>query len=253
MRLTSRCFLLLIATSLLPSIVHAKPRECVPAGPRVALTFDDGPWPNWTSNVLQTLRERGAPATFFMVGQRARSVPHMVRAVQEEGHEIGLHSDTHASLNNLSPRQAAGQMTRNLQALEDAAPGVYVHAWRAPYGALPSGPVRLAINEATLNRPHILWSLDTNDWQRPSQQVFLDRMSRWHDGAIVLMHEHTQATQAWLAPAMDDMIAHGVVFVRVSELQLPACDASRDPPLFAEQQPPTHEQEQTLAPGDYLF
>lgn len=225
-----RLFCLFVILLLAPSIFFAHARQCLPAGPRIALTFDDGPWYRYTPTVLQVLLDRDVPATFFMVGQRARAAPDLVRIVQEGGHEIGLHSDSHANLRKLSPVQVANQMSRNLHALENACPGVKVASWRAPYGEIPTGSARMSLDAAIDHRPHVLWTLDTLDWQHPSQDIFLARLSNWKDGSIILMHEHTPATQSWLAEALDEMMARGVVFVRVSELDLPVCPVeSLDP------------------------
>src|SRR6185295_4522747 len=63
---------------------------------RVGLSFDDGPHPQWTPAVLDTLKARGIHATFFVIGENARRHPELVRRIHEEGHEIGCHGDSHA-------------------------------------------------------------------------------------------------------------------------------------------------------------
>src|SRR5262249_54095117 len=88
-----------------PAIWRAAPQ------PRVALTFDDGPHPDDTPAILAILRAAGARATFFCVGEKARRHPELVRRAAAEGHEIGVHSDTHPWWFSLAPR---GRMRREV-------------------------------------------------------------------------------------------------------------------------------------------
>ena len=205
-------------------------QQCVPKGPRVALTFDDGPTRGSTEGVLRTLSAHGVPGTFFMVGGQLRSSPALARKVHAAGHEIGLHSDRHARLDRMSPSAAASDMRANLTALRAAVPGASVRFWRAPYGNVP-GPSGVAAIRSVLPRgvSHAGWTYDTLDWFNGRTRDSFLRSSGGRLGArnIILMHDHTRPTQLWLGDLIQSMRARGAVFVRMSELGLPSCKVVR--------------------------
>ena len=223
-----------MACVLLPTVTAAPMfpvRDCLPAGPRVALTFDDGPYANKTCPVLAILAREAAPSTFFVVGQRVRQDAQVLRDTAAAGHEIALHSDTHANLTHLSAQGAAGQMRRVLAAVDAALNGRgVVRFWRAPYGAIPGVASRRAIVDAIPGVKHMLWSHDTQDWRKPGREGFLSVFRRAGDGAVILMHEHTAATQAWLIDGIEILRQRNTVFVRLSEMQLPVCTAPSEVP-----------------------
>lgn len=100
----------------------------------VALTFDDGPDPEFTPGVLEILREKGVHATFFCVGERVRAHPELARAIAEQGHTLGNHSDSHAMWINFSLH---ARLRREIRACNDAieqATGVRPAIYRAPHG-----------------------------------------------------------------------------------------------------------------------
>lgn len=189
--------------------------------PRIALTFDDGPFQGTTKEILDILAERGVPATFFVVGRQALAHPHLVQLMVDQGHEIAVHSHTHADLSRLGPEGQAQEIRMGWEALSRAAPGAIITHWRAPYGAIEG--VDMAYPKS-LGLRHVSWSIDTLDWQRPTQGLWLDRiLSQARDGAIVLMHDHAHVSRHGLVQAIEALWGMGFVFRTVSGLSEPAC------------------------------
>ena len=100
----------------------------------VALTFDDGPDPQWTPQVLAVLAKYHVPATFFVVGSRAAHYPELVRAIRASGSEIGLHTFTHPDLREVSPTRVDQEFAATQLALAGAT-GQMSYLVRPPYSS----------------------------------------------------------------------------------------------------------------------
>lgn len=162
---------------LRPSVAAAAVNSCptpktyvvttVPAtvAKNVALTFDDGPSPRWTPQVLDILKANGVRATFFMTGQYARAYPSLVRRAVGEGHTIGNHSYSHPNMTKLSSTSQAAQMDSATRYISAAVSGGYKPCFfRPPYGAYTSTTVSLA---RTRGMSTVKWSKDTRDYTTP--------------------------------------------------------------------------------------
>lgn len=208
----------------LPSL-HARP--CIPPGPRVALTFDDGPFATRTDEILAVLALHGARATFFMVGQRVDRHPQIAWRVWEQGHELGVHTWSHKDLARISPATRRQEIDRGHAAISAAVPTARIAWWRAPYGSQPHlGQISARVH----GMEHRLWDVDTLDWQGASPQVLLDRtLSQLKPGDVVLMHDHGRGTLAMLDALLVSLHTRGYQAVQVSELAAPTC-----PPLPVE-------------------
>lgn len=163
-----------------------KPSSVTPAkkgdGRVVYLTFDDGPDPQWTPQVLRILARHDAQATFFMLGQSAAAHPDLVSRVRRDGHAVANHTWSHPQLPHLGDGEVRSQLTRTSTAL-----GGKDRCMRPPYGA--TSP---AVNSVVENsgRHSVLWDIDTEDWRRPGAQVIEHRVVQGaKPGAIVLMHD----------------------------------------------------------------
>lgn len=130
----------------------------------VALTFDDGPSPKWTPQVLDVLKANRVHATFFVVGKYARAHPSLVRRAVAEGHTIGNHSYSHPKMTPLGRRRQAAQMDAATKYISAAADGYKPCFFRPPYGAYDATTVRLARDRAMST---VFWSHDTRDWTTP--------------------------------------------------------------------------------------
>ncbi|WFF02403.1 bifunctional polysaccharide deacetylase/glycosyltransferase family 2 protein [Micromonospora sp. WMMD964] len=189
----------------------------------IALTFDDGPDPRWTPQILDMLRRHGAQATFFVVGARVNEHPELVRRILAEGHEIGSHTFTHADLATVSPWRRDLELSLTRKAVA-AATGREVTLFRPPFSSVPAAltdPEYTALRGAAqAGHVAVLADLDTKDWQRPgSEQIVRAATPKQGRGAVVLMHDgggdraQTLAALDRLLPALAD---RGYRFTTVS-------------------------------------
>ena len=205
----------LLLLLLLPACTRADaPAASASADPPkyVALTFDDGPSPRCTPQLLDGLRDLGAKATFFVVGCQAVKDPDIVRRIADEGHQVGNHSYVHAALDQLTPAQALADLEKNDALLRELlGDGDY---WvRPPYGLLTDDEA------ARLTVPLVNWSVDTEDWRTKNCDKILDVIYRCTgDGDIVLLHDRYLNTVEATLKAIAHLQQQGYVFVTVSEL-----------------------------------
>ena len=191
------------------------------AGKRVALTFDDGPDPEWTPRVLDVLGRRGVPATFFLVGERAAREPAAVRAITGAGHEIGSHGWSHTSLWLCGPRRTESEIARAKHLLGYLA-GKPPALFRPPWGM-----VNAAMFPALRRHGQrcVFWSIQPEGLRpAPAGAQVAHVLRHAHAGAIVDLHdaEGTPGAPARLCAALPDMIdglrAAGYRFATVGEL-----------------------------------
>lgn len=153
---------------------------------RVFLTFDDGPDPQWTPRILDTLAAAGVRATFFIIGLQALRHPALVRRIDEEGHATGNHTFSHRHPWLLSSDEARKEVQVGAKALEDIL-GRSPRFYRAPHGRH-----RVCMDEeARLGGAEIVdWNLSAIDWgPLGNARGIATRLSRVRDGDIVLMHD----------------------------------------------------------------
>lgn len=131
------------------------------AGPttanRIALTFDDGPDPRFTPQVLDVLQEYNVPATFFVMGRRAERFPDLVTRMAAEGHVIGNHSYSHPNFVVEDDVALREQEVRQTEAIIQNLVGYRPRFFRAPYGFLYN---ELVEKLAELNNTVVAWSID---------------------------------------------------------------------------------------------
>jgi peptidoglycan/xylan/chitin deacetylase (PgdA/CDA1 family) len=153
----------------------------------VALTFDDGPHPEGTPAVLETLASRGATATFFLVGEQVRAHPGVARAIAEAGHEIAIHGDRHTLLLRRRARALADDFDRAAATIEDAT-GRTPSLYRPPYGIFSAAGLRLARERGW--HP-LLWSTWGRDWERRATPASIARRATrgLRAGDVVLLHD----------------------------------------------------------------
>lgn len=180
--------------------------------PMVALTFDDGPNPEYTGRILDALATNDARATFFVVGTNAESYPQTLRAIAMSGNEIGNHTYSHANLTKLDSSQVEQEVDKVNRAVK-AATGDIATVIRPPYGAYNGSVLE------QLEQPVVLWDLDTEDWDSRDAQTIVDNIiGNLDDGDIILMHDiyaSTAEAVELLLPRLKEM---GYEVVSVSEM-----------------------------------
>lgn len=152
----------------------------------VALTFDDGPQPVFTPQVLDVLERYGVPATFFCIGSQVQKYPEIVRRTFEEGNDIGNHTWSHPYLTTLSPDAIRWQLSSTSAVIEQAT-GVEPTLFRPPYGATNATVRSIA---AQLGLVQAEWTIDTRDWQRPGVTTIVSTVfNEVRPGSIILLHD----------------------------------------------------------------
>jgi peptidoglycan/xylan/chitin deacetylase (PgdA/CDA1 family) len=183
---------------------------------RVALTFDDGPHPAHTPRLLDRLKSRNIPATFFVLGRAAEQHPELVRRMFAEGHDVGHHSFTHGEPPRTSARTLtaeARQTARLLGGLLGIAPP---RLFRPPHGKL-TAPKALALWAA--GQSIVLWNRDPKDFACGDAETLRSwfTSNRLAGGDVVLLHD----THPHAAEVIDDIAgavtSEGLAFGRVSD------------------------------------
>lgn len=202
---------------------RAQPRRQVVEPGTFSLTFDDGPDERFTPQVLDLLAERGAVATFFMVGSSAEAHPELVRRIVAEGHGLGSHTWSHPELLGLPFSQLLRECRRGRRAVERAA-GRPVPAYRPPKGHWDGRGA--AVATALRLRPWV-WTQDPRDWEGgASSAAMLEGLETLSSGDVVLLHDGIQAppdtaardrsaTVALLGPLLDLAADRGLHPVRL--------------------------------------
>ena len=180
----------------------------------VALTFDDGPRSETTAALLDGLKERGAQATFFVIGTQVACNNHaeLLRRMKEEGHQIGNHTYSHERLIDASEGVVIEEIQKNEIILKNLlGDGDY---WlRPPYGLIDKK------RSALVKTPMIYWSLDPEDWKwLDTKKVVELVLSQVQAGDIILLHDFYPSSVAAALEIIDRLQPEGYVFVTVQEL-----------------------------------
>lgn len=205
----------------------------------VALTFDDGPDGRWTPQVLDILKQKQVPATFFIVGENALTQRSLLERMIREGHEVGSHTYTHPNIATISKTQTLFELNAT-QRLFEAFTGRTLKLFRAPFfgDAEPSTADEVVPVWEAQNRGYVSVGLhvDSEDWQRPGVPTIVNNvLNRIQSGPticndesdpqcsrnIVLLHDSggdRSQTVAALPILIDTLRARGFRFVPVSEL-----------------------------------
>jgi peptidoglycan-N-acetylglucosamine deacetylase len=185
----------------------------------VALTFDDGPGP-FTPQILSTLGRLDVPATFFEVGVLERYFHASTSIIAARGYPIGDHTEAHAPMGRLSPKDQRAQLLAQIAALKPYG-AFFPRLFRPPYGSW---------NQATLRLLHrfkmlmVLWTVDTHDYRRPGVAAIVrSAIAAARPGAIILLHDaggDRSQTVAALPKMIAALRARGYRFVTVPRLLL---------------------------------
>lgn len=188
-----------------------------PARRKIALTFDDGPHPGRTEQILQILREENVKATFFVVGKMVDRYPELVWREVNEGHEVESHTYDHLRLPFLKPSQLQDQLTMGAASIQRAT-GYYPKLFRPPGGQYDEKVLKVA---RRLGFTMALWTVSAGDYTllgRSEKQIWNKVMQRIGNGAIILMHDGVPQTLRILPALISNLKASGYTFVTVSEM-----------------------------------
>ncbi|WP_066644995.1 polysaccharide deacetylase family protein [Christensenella timonensis] len=186
----------------------------------IALTFDDGPNPVKTPELLDILEENDVVATFFVVGNLVEQFPDVVKRAYEDGNEIATHSYTHPEAAEWKGLSVEGQLAQYTQANDaiEAATGLRTLFDRPPGGNTPEEKAE------QIGREQILWSVDPEDWKyKDADTVYEHVMNGWNggvvqDGAVVLSHEIYQSTVDAYGRIIPELKEKGYKFVTISQM-----------------------------------
>jgi cellulose synthase/poly-beta-1,6-N-acetylglucosamine synthase-like glycosyltransferase/peptidoglycan/xylan/chitin deacetylase (PgdA/CDA1 family) len=205
-------------------------RTGAPQG-KLALTFDDGPDPQWTPKILDILKEKRVHASFFIIGENAQANPDLVRRILAEGHDIGNHTYTHPNLGDLPDSLVMLEINAN-QRLFEALTGRSMRLFRAPFlgDAEPTTSDEIVPIGVAQSMGYVTVGLhvDPNDWLHPPADTIVNRVIEQVtnsnpeiSGHVILLHDsggdRSQTVEA-LPKLIDSLRAKGYDFVPVSEL-----------------------------------
>uniref|UniRef100_UPI001EF79EE9 polysaccharide deacetylase family protein n=1 Tax=Cohnella mopanensis TaxID=2911966 RepID=UPI001EF79EE9 len=156
----------------------------------VGLTYDDGPNPSNTTNLLNALKQSGLRATMFNLGQNAQSYPSLVRDQVSAGMWVGNHSYTHPHMTTMSSAQMSSEITRTQQAIQSAT-GTAPKLFRPPYGETNA---TLKSVESQNGLTEVIWSVDSQDWNGATTAQIVAAAGRMQNGDVILMHDQYQTT-----------------------------------------------------------
>lgn len=204
--------LLLIGEGEEPAVQADSSVDMEEEGRYVAITFDDGPLRSTTTRLLDGLRERGASATFFLVGERIAGNEDLVLRMKAEGHQVGNHSWSHKMLQGMKLidiQQEVGKTDQVLQQL--LGEGSY---WlRPPYGLIDEESKKL------IQVPMVHWSVDPKDWESLNRDAVVKNVLKTvQPGAIILLHDIYDTTVDAALEIIDALSEQGYWFVTVEEL-----------------------------------
>ncbi len=186
----------------------------------IALTFDDGPHPKYTRQILDILDKHNAKATFFVIGKNAKLYPDIVKEELERGHEIGNHTYSHPDLKKISASEFIDEINMCSDIIAEIT-GKKPVLFRPPGGYINNGIVKEVIDYGGTT---VLWSWrqDTKDWACPEAECIVSTvLNNLNDGDIILFHDYNgekSPTPKALEKILSELSQKGYQFVTVSEL-----------------------------------
>ena len=218
------CLVLLAAGAL--SGTEEEPEPVLPAGTssaemteawesekkKIALSFDDGPHPVYTEQVLQVLDQGNIPATFFLLGQNIEEHQDLVKEIDAKGHLIGNHTYHHVQVTSLPLDQACEEIQKTSDLIESLT-GKGTEYVRPPFGTWSEGL------EDRLNLIPVMWTIDTLDWTTENVDEIVCRVTEQaEENGIILMHDGYESTVQALERFIPLLEAEGYEFVTVDQV-----------------------------------
>jgi len=184
----------------------------------IALTFDDGPHARYTDEILDILKENDVKATFFVIGENAKTHPEILKRIANEGHEIGNHTYHHVYISKCG----RDKITKEIKETENTVysiTGTRPIVFRPPGGYYSKESIEQIRN---MGYECVLWSVDTKDWTLPAVEKVISTVSKETVGGdIILFHDHNQKgspTPSSVRRLIPMLKEKGYTFLTVSEL-----------------------------------
>ncbi|MDE7133020.1 MAG: polysaccharide deacetylase family protein [Lachnospiraceae bacterium] len=179
---------------------------------KIAITFDDGPHPYYTEQLLDGLKEREVKATFFVTGKHVEQYPELIERMYEEGHLIGNHTYSHLQLNRNNGETFKEELIKTNELIEEVT-GQEVQYVRPPYGSWDKK------FEKELNMFPVLWNIDPLDWCSDNVACIVQKVtSKAKENSIILMHDEYKSTVTAALQIIDALQKEGYEFVTVDEI-----------------------------------
>lgn len=155
--------------------------------PEIYLTFDDGPHPEVTEWIIDTLKEYDVKATFFCLGKNVEKHPSTYQRLQDEGHRVALHGYNH--LNGWKTNY-----TDYIKDFEQSESSIKSDLFRPPYGKIKKKQAKYIMNKGY---QIVMWDIIAGDWKQdwPSDRILRNIISNVEEGSIIVLHDSEKAFQ----------------------------------------------------------
>lgn len=181
---------------------------------KIALTFDDGPYPNYTRQLLEGLKERDVRATFFVLGKSAEEYPDVIEKMYQDGHLIGNHTYHHVELTNMGREEFKEEIILTNELLYKLN-GEYPQFIRPPFGAWEKDL------EKELGMIPVLWTVDPLDWCTENSSAVVQKVvTNVKENDIILLHDCYKSSVTAALEIVDILKEQGYEFVTVDEILL---------------------------------
>lgn len=179
---------------------------------KIALTFDDGPHPYYTEQLLKGLKERNVKVTFFVTGKNVETYPEIVKNIHEDGHLIGNHTYNHTQLTRKNGEKFKQEIIQTNEVIKKVT-GEDTIFIRPPYGCWNKE------FEKELNMFPVLWTVDPLDWcSQDASCIVRNVCTKVEENDIILMHDQYKTTVTAVFKIIDTLTEEGYEFVTVDEL-----------------------------------
>jgi peptidoglycan/xylan/chitin deacetylase (PgdA/CDA1 family) len=194
------------------------------SGQGIALTFDDGPDPEYTPRLLDLLKRYNVKATFFVLGSKAEQYPELIIRMHKEGHLLGVHNYVHRTNALMSPWKVRGQLEHTIRTIEKIVGVKPVH-YRPPWGIFNLFDILLFRRFRV-----VLWSIIVGDWvsRGGAQKIKKRLLANVRNGDVIVLHDSGQTFGAdkdapeymiqALQEFLDETSRKGYEFLRLDEL-----------------------------------
>lgn len=200
------------AVHYITSVMNNEEEETVDRPRKIAITFDDGPHPYYTEQLLDGLKERDAKASFFVMGKQAEAYPELVLRMQEEGHLIGNHTYSHMQLGKQNRESFKSELIRTNELLLKIT-GEEPQYVRPPYGSWDKS------FESELMMIPVLWTIDPMDWCSSDVNGIVQKVTKKaEENAVILMHDEYKSSVTAALEIVDTLQKQGYEFVTVDEI-----------------------------------